>query len=167
MAGDDDSPRPPKFMRDLLESGLFSDLKIRCRDGTVYNVHKNILYTQSQFFKNALNPTSNFLEAQSNTFKHENDDPVTVKALIEYFYCYTYIEAIEGLPGGLLLFHTQVYAIGEKYRVQGLKDLASARFKEVYDEADDFDDMDFTKVVETVYSTTPQMTLAHATLLSR
>ncbi|KAK7515416.1 hypothetical protein IWZ03DRAFT_415446 [Phyllosticta citriasiana] len=122
MAGDDDNPRPPN----LLESGLFSDFRIRCHDGTVYNVHKNILCTQSQFFKNALNPTSNFLEAQSNTVKLENDDPGTVKALIEYFYCSTYMEAIEGLPSELLLFHNQVYAIGNKYRVQGLKDLASA-----------------------------------------
>lgn len=40
----------------LLDTGEHSDLILRCSDGTVFNVHKAIVCSQSQFFRNACKP---------------------------------------------------------------------------------------------------------------
>ncbi|KAK7564976.1 hypothetical protein IWX49DRAFT_291936 [Phyllosticta citricarpa] len=136
----------------LLESGYFSDLQISCSDGTVYNVHKIVLCSQSAFFMNALNPESNFQEAQTNRVPLEHDEPFAVKALIEYLYRFEYTDV--GAPvNELLLFHVHIYAIGETYGVQGLKKLACDRFQAVVEDKT-FEKLDLPMAIKVIYTTT-------------
>ncbi|KAK8176885.1 hypothetical protein IWX90DRAFT_1308 [Phyllosticta citrichinensis] len=145
MVGDgDEKPGPSKVLSDLFDSGLFSDFQIHCRDRTVYNVHKSIICTQNSFSRNA----------RSNIVRLENDDPAAGKALVEFFYRFEYTAGLQEFTDGELIFHTQVYAIGEKYHVQGLKDLAKVHFEEVYEAASSYEELHFGGVVDAVYNTT-------------
>ncbi|KAK8158475.1 hypothetical protein BKA80DRAFT_114835 [Phyllosticta citrichinensis] len=93
-------------------------------------------------------------EARSNIVRLENDDPAAGKALVEFFYRFEYTAGLQEFTDGELIFHTQVYAIGEKYHVQGLKDLAKVHFEEVYEAASSYEELHFGGVVDAVYNTT-------------
>lgn len=67
----------------LLESGLFSDVTVRCGDRT-WNLHKNILCSRSIWFEKAL--TGNFEEAKSGIVNIENFEPEAIDSLIRYIY---------------------------------------------------------------------------------
>ncbi|KAK8158474.1 hypothetical protein IWX90DRAFT_1527 [Phyllosticta citrichinensis] len=153
MADASDQPTLLKSgLSKLLDSGHFSDLQISCSDGTTYKVHKIILCAQSPFFMNALNPESNFKEAQTNKVPLEHDEPFAVKALIEYFYRSEYTD-IDAPINELLLFHVHIYAIGETYGVQGLKKLACDRFETVV-AGKTFGELDLPTAIKTIYTTT-------------
>ncbi|KAK7536830.1 uncharacterized protein J3D65DRAFT_676902 [Phyllosticta citribraziliensis] len=156
MAIDSDQPSLLKSgLSQLLESGYFSDLQISCNDGTVYNVHKSILCAQSAFFMNALNPDSNFKEAQTNKVPLEHHEPFAVKALIEYFYRFEYTE-IDAPINETLLFHVHIYAIGETYDVKGLKKLACDRFEAIVANKS-FRELDLPSAIKAIYNTTVEI----------
>ncbi|KAK8230843.1 hypothetical protein IWZ00DRAFT_72471 [Phyllosticta capitalensis] len=151
MMETDEPPSLESVVGDLLVSGLFSDFQVRCSDGTVYNLHRSMVCSQSDFFRKAFSP--NFQEAKSGIVNLESDDPAILKALFEYFYHHKYTD-IDTDAKGLLIFHTNVYAAGEMYRVQGMKNLAMQRFRNVVDQAATLDGLDFPLAVNAVYKTT-------------
>ncbi|KAK7551423.1 hypothetical protein BKA81DRAFT_9579 [Phyllosticta paracitricarpa] len=138
---------------ELLQSGLFSDLQVVCSDGTIHKVHKGILCARSRFFKNALNPQSNFVEAQANVMRLEHDDPAAVEALMQYCYRCDYTNP-DANPHKLLPFHISVYVIGEKYLVQGLKRLAMNQIGEICSNTSSLEELDYLSAVKAIYENT-------------
>ncbi|GAB1316963.1 hypothetical protein MFIFM68171_07173 [Madurella fahalii] len=67
----------------LLRSGLFSDVTIKCGDRT-WKLHKSILCTRSVWFEKAL--TGSFQEAQSGIITIENFEPEAVDWVLCYIY---------------------------------------------------------------------------------
>ncbi|EGO54885.1 hypothetical protein NEUTE1DRAFT_125004 [Neurospora tetrasperma FGSC 2508] len=67
----------------LLESGLFSDVVVKCGDRT-WNLHKNILCSRSIWFEKAL--TGHFEEAKTGVVNIENFEPAAIDILIRYIY---------------------------------------------------------------------------------
>ncbi|KAI4718035.1 hypothetical protein E4T48_05770 [Aureobasidium sp. EXF-10727] len=78
------------------------------------------------------------------------EDPKCVKLMIHYFYHLDYLEVetaklkqqnrkdedfdeVYGVKEGLLIDHAKMYAMGDKYGVLGLKDLALRRYQEAYE----------------------------------
>lgn len=77
------------------------------------------------------------------------EDPVCVRFMIHYFYHLDYLEVetaklrkqkrdVEdfdktyALKAGMLIEHAKMYAMGDKYGVRGLKDLALKKYEEAY-----------------------------------
>jgi hypothetical protein len=90
--------------------------------------------------------------AKSENFNWDLDaeDPKCVKLMIHYFYHLDYVEVETAklkekkrseenfdethvLNEGLLIDHAKMYAMGDKYGVPGLKDLALRKYQEAYE----------------------------------
>jgi len=122
-----------------------------------YKVHKAIICPQSDFFRAACRADT-FQEGKTNTItiaassgRDESTSPLalaedfdwdldvetttSVKLMIHYFYHHDYLEHevvhIQGLdfPKAVLDEHSRMYAMGEKYGIQGLKRVALAKFQ--------------------------------------
>ncbi|KAF2091253.1 hypothetical protein K490DRAFT_62573 [Saccharata proteae CBS 121410] len=154
--------------RELLVTGRFSDLIVRCNNGEELYLHKAIMCSRSHFFMGACR--SGLLESHSNVINLPNDDPVMVKALIEYLYGYNYARAewrtesafsyVHGTQfAKALLFHTNMYAIAGLYIVPQLQAEASQCFIRILflgctpTKYYDF----ISEVVPAVYATTPEV----------
>ncbi|KAK8230848.1 hypothetical protein HDK90DRAFT_334719 [Phyllosticta capitalensis] len=133
---------------ELLESGLYSDLRICCSDGSVFNVHKMVICAQSAFFKSAIDPCGT---NHPTTLTLGNDDPVAVKALIEYLYKFNYTVVHENDRGALFLFHIKVCAIGEAYGIRALRDLARDRAKIVFENSPTLNELKIPQAIRTIY----------------
>ena len=64
----------------------------------------------------------------------EDDEPTCVRAMLYYCYDKDYETAFDGgniavVDGNLLLFHIQVYAMADKFMVQGLKSFSFSNFE--------------------------------------
>ncbi|KAK4625353.1 hypothetical protein CLAFUW4_06474 [Fulvia fulva] len=113
-----------KNVKDLLATGLFSDLTIVCGHKE-FKVHKSILYLQSDYFKKLLG--GEFREANSSTIPFD-EDPDTFHALIHFLYNFTWCPS--------MVEPTQVvavYQLADKYLVPPLYQLAASRFKQACD----------------------------------
>ncbi|KAK8158473.1 hypothetical protein BKA80DRAFT_303050 [Phyllosticta citrichinensis] len=95
---------------------------------------------------------SDLQEAQSGVINLENDDPASVKALIEYCYRFKYEEDDRAKPNEAFLFHILVYAIGETYRIQGLKELVKKHCKHMLES--DLALLGLPLAIKTIYTTT-------------
>lgn len=67
----------------LLQTGLFSDVKVTCKDRT-WNLHKNILCSRSQWFDRALN--GHFVESKTGVVDITNFEPSEIDCLLAYVY---------------------------------------------------------------------------------
>ncbi|KAK0621100.1 hypothetical protein DIS24_g11448 [Lasiodiplodia hormozganensis] len=108
----------------ILNSGAYSDMKIRLSDETEIACHRAIVCERCDFFKNALQ--SGFKETHSGVEEMFYDPPEAVTAMISYLYTADYPD--NGLNGPeLVLFHLDVYIIAETYLVEGLAKIAKYR----------------------------------------
>ncbi|EAA27116.2 hypothetical protein GE21DRAFT_9561 [Neurospora crassa] len=106
----------------LLESGLFSDVVVKCGDRT-WNLHKNILCSRSIWFEKAL--TGHFEEAKTGVVNIENFEPAAIDILIRYIYT-----GICDIPA--LSPHTktnfvscfEVYTVGDYFALASLTRIA-------------------------------------------
>ncbi|KAK8205049.1 hypothetical protein IWZ01DRAFT_559536 [Phyllosticta capitalensis] len=105
-----------------LQSGQYSDLTIVDRAGRRWQVHKVIVCSECEFFANAIK--GGFKEAETGVIELPNDDPAAVRALLEYIYAKDYNPIRAAELNYILMFHVEVYIIGEIYNMPDLKDLA-------------------------------------------
>ncbi|KAH6847105.1 hypothetical protein B0I37DRAFT_374303 [Chaetomium sp. MPI-CAGE-AT-0009] len=146
----------------LFKEGTYSDLTITCGVDE-YKVHKAIVCPRSSFFATACNGL--FQEGKTGVVALPDDDPQVVNLMIRYLYYLDYPaqpevqdEAVEtpqeskSADCSNLTVHARVYALGEKYDIQGLKTLAIEKFKteaKVHWNCDEF-----IRAVEEVYTST-------------
>ncbi|OXV07803.1 hypothetical protein Egran_04433, partial [Elaphomyces granulatus] len=92
----------------LLSSGKYSDLTVHCEDNA-------------------------WKEAKSGEIKLAGDEPLVVEAMLQALYDgdYVGIEEKEEFLENPLVFHAKVYAIGEKYDIAPLKDLAQTKTENI------------------------------------
>ncbi|VUC32711.1 unnamed protein product [Clonostachys rosea] len=152
----------------LFKNESYSDLTILC-GGSQYKVHRALICPRSSFFEAACR--NNFKEAKTGEISLPDDDPVAVKMMIRYFYHLDYSPpgiktASHQTPVQLsqasrpqasatpthLVLHAQVYALGEKYGIPGLKALAATKFKNEVDQH--WHSQDFLLALKEVYSST-------------
>lgn len=136
----------------LFNSNLYSDVEVRCSDGTTYPAHKAIICPQSAVLANACNPNHAFKEARENVVALEQDDPATVHALLVFLYDHCYTAPADGA----MLFHARMYAMAEFYQVPALKELAKRCFREEVDGEGGWADPSFALAVEVVFESTPE-----------
>ncbi|KAH8903751.1 POZ domain-containing protein [Coniochaeta sp. PMI_546] len=106
----------------LLESGLFADVTVTCKDKT-WQLHKNILCSRCVWFEKALN--GNFVEALTGVVEITNFEPEATDWLIRYIY--TGVCDIAKLqPARKTQFLTciEVYTIGDYFAMTPLTKIA-------------------------------------------
>ncbi|KAK2777408.1 BTB/POZ domain-containing protein, partial [Colletotrichum kahawae] len=137
--------RPQKDLVESLErlytTGIYSDLTISSVAKT-YSVHRAIVCPRSDFLTAACR--SPFKESSDGSIHLPDDEPCVVDMMMQYFYLLDYrrslytdsllqspeLEPSKAESITCLLLHAKVYSIAEKYAVDGLKDLAVAKFKD-------------------------------------
>ncbi|KAL0258109.1 hypothetical protein SLS55_007281 [Diplodia seriata] len=91
--------------------------QIKDRDGHVYNVHKIVVCSQSDFFANAFKENI-FKESKDNLIHLPDDDPAAVRAMLQFMYTGTYDNPVFfGSVDAMLLLHLHVYLLADKYAV--------------------------------------------------
>ena len=137
-----------------------TDLKLKC-GSEVFNVHKKVLCGQSKFFANACK--DGFKEASSGVIDLSEDDPIAIKAMLQYCYTADYAHGT-ALHAGVSdhktqsrnsisnLILPQVYALAEKYGIRYLKELACSNFKQAADT--DWESPFYPATISAVYTST-------------
>ncbi|KAJ6197807.1 hypothetical protein J3E72DRAFT_395355 [Bipolaris maydis] len=165
-------------LRSSLASSAYSDFKITCGSDT-YKVHKVIVCNRAGFFARAVSFGGR--ETKSGILDLPEDEPETVKLLIQYLYEGEYEPqlppAAESLsttaiytpvkrgkssskkPDYHLVFpHTcsydKMYEMAEKYEVISLKELAKEKFNRGYNRF--WNTLDFHIAASHAFSTTPE-----------
>ncbi|KAH7139567.1 hypothetical protein B0J11DRAFT_589460 [Dendryphion nanum] len=167
-------------LKELLQSGNYSDLTITCGQD-IYKAHKVIICSRTAFFANAIRFPGK--ESKEATIDLPEDEPATIKLLMQYMYegeyhpfhvetskpsdktilqkqtaahscrdqnfccenygnirvCDHHFCGVQYRPkfngtASQLLVHSKMYEIGERYDVQGLKELAKEKFRIACDE---------------------------------
>ncbi|KAF2802157.1 uncharacterized protein BDZ99DRAFT_356438, partial [Mytilinidion resinicola] len=114
-----------------LNNGEYSDLEVRCGSIT-YKVHRLVLCSQIEFFRKACNVC--WREGKECVVDLSHDDAYAVDALLRYAYtgkCDIFAENVA--PSRKALHYVQIYAIGAKYEITGLQDLAKDYLKPLLD----------------------------------
>jgi hypothetical protein len=92
---------------------------------------------------------NNGTESEDSTWDADAEDPVSVRFMIHYFYHLDYLEdetaklrsqkreddefdKTYALKTGILIEHARMYAMGDKYGIPGLKELALQKYEEAY-----------------------------------
>ncbi|KAK4182685.1 BTB/POZ protein [Podospora australis] len=108
----------------LLETGLFSDVTVRCQDRE-WNLHKAILCTRSEWFEKALN--GKFQEAQTGIVKIEDFEPEAVNWVVRYIYTGAcHIPSLKGKSTRKTNFVTsiEVYTVADFFQLAPLVKIA-------------------------------------------
>ncbi|KAF2493690.1 hypothetical protein BU16DRAFT_527918 [Lophium mytilinum] len=109
-------------LADYLNNGEYSDLQVRCGSIT-YKVHRLVLCSQIEFFRKAC--SAYWREGQECVVNLNHDNAYAVDALLRYAYsgkCDIFAESVASSRKAL--HYVQTYAIGAKYEVTGLQNLA-------------------------------------------
>ncbi|KAH6686624.1 hypothetical protein F5X68DRAFT_231969 [Plectosphaerella plurivora] len=150
-------------MRELLESGNYSDFTIKCGD-IRHKVHKAIICPVSPFFRAALAGTTK--EGQDSEVDLSEHDPAAVALMIVFFYQRDYPSLrIDGSFDSCysprfydvnpqnLLHHFSVYDLAEFCQVDDLKSLALDKLDETIERYDLQDSHEFFQVAQLLYTT--------------
>ncbi|KAK8205146.1 hypothetical protein IWZ01DRAFT_559744 [Phyllosticta capitalensis] len=142
-----------------------TDLMI-CSQGERFFVHRLIVCTQSDFFRNACGPNSPFQEARTGVVHLDDDHPFLVQLMLSY--CYTgrvdedMLEDREAPPCNQFgVEEAEIYAIADKYQIHGLECAAIERFRDYLEEntPDNLDEcwwhQHVSVIAKKVYETTP------------
>ncbi|KAF5974689.1 kelch 8 [Fusarium coicis] len=128
-----------------------SDVVIRC-DGQEFSVHSLVLFCHSDYFKRQL--TGPWKESEDKTIEIKDFDVNVVEAMLRFVYFFDY-----DVPPNTrtMIFHAQVYQIGDKYGIEPLKKQALNKFRHVINEAevDDGFASNLADTISIVYNTTP------------
>ncbi|KAI6799312.1 hypothetical protein KC363_g7669 [Hortaea werneckii] len=169
-------------LRQLLDTGQYSDLTIKCGLRT-FKVHQAIVCARSEYFAAACKPGA-FKEGATGTIELQStvdpnaakddpslDDPAAVKLMIDFLYLHDYpttrtcldsSEACNAWIMGLAdhnpgdagaIMHAKVYALGCKYQIPSLQSTSLKKFEEAATLAWATDE--FVHAVHLIYSTTP------------
>ncbi|KAK2812812.1 hypothetical protein FQN50_001141 [Emmonsiellopsis sp. PD_5] len=134
-------------LKRYFDSSNFADLTIKTSEKE-FKVHKIILASQSEYFARMLG--GEWKETVDNLVLFEEEDPRVIEAMIRFVYESDYQHDDETTQG--VIFHTMVYAAGEKYGIPSLKTHAASKFKSMLDCS--FETIDLPLVVAAVYTTT-------------
>lgn len=150
------------------ESGEYHDAIVRC-DTREWKVHRVILGASSNYFHIAFadkfkvrlfDPTLAHTltiaqEGVSCEIELKEDDPAMVEEMLRFLYTSDY-KADSGEDYQLSI-NAKMYAMGEKYSINSLKDLAKAKFSKCLTPGQDLEEFFdiFLEAVDLVYTTTP------------
>ncbi|EXF84622.1 BTB/POZ domain-containing protein [Colletotrichum fioriniae PJ7] len=160
-----DRPQKDLFgsLESLYKTGNYSDLTISSVAKS-YSVHRAIVCPRSDFLAAACR--SPFTESSDDSIHLPDDEPCVFDMMMQYFYLLDYRQSLyidsllqspeleQRKPESItcLLLHAKVYTIAEKYAVDGLKDLAVAKFKVAAAQA--WDPNDFLHAATEAYTST-------------
>ncbi|KAK6856547.1 hypothetical protein PG995_006734 [Apiospora arundinis] len=114
--------------RELLSSGLFSDIKVIVGD-KVWRAHKSILCTRSEYFKKAF--TGQFKESQTGELEIHDQTPEDVHQILEYLYT-CQLNSHESTLAQLLELHK----VADYFSVDSLQyDIIAELYKRLQDQA--------------------------------
>ncbi|KAE9965065.1 hypothetical protein EG328_009982 [Venturia inaequalis] len=116
-----------------LTTGEFSDMTIKCC-GKTLNVHKVIVCGQSPVLYGAFKHNT-FKESDTGVIDlSEDDDPELVETMVRVMYHFDYEvpSTIEDLSD-IVLFHTRLFVLADKYDYTVLGQLAASKIKLVCD----------------------------------
>lgn len=139
------------------ERGDFTDFRIVC-EGVDFYVHKIVLCSQSPVFRTAC--TGNFKEAADSTYQMTEETTIVVKKMLQYLYTGDYSEQIEDdstvVPSEVpqvsisgLQLHAQLFALGDKYSIPELCELAVDKY--IYRTVCHFEPFDYLDSIPDVF----------------
>ncbi|KAF5235630.1 hypothetical protein FANTH_11649 [Fusarium anthophilum] len=128
-----------------------SDVVIRC-GGQDFAVHSLVLFCHSDYFKRQL--TGPWRESEDKIIEIEDFDANIVEAMLRFVYFFDYDVPPNTLP---MMFHAEVYQIGDKYGIDPLKKQAVNKFERVINEAEVTAEFasNLASTITIVYNTTP------------
>ncbi|KAI4172672.1 MAG: hypothetical protein LQ343_003412 [Gyalolechia ehrenbergii] len=107
----------------ILESGRGADMTVICRKELLM-YHSAIVCARSTFFAAAV--WGNFKEGRTKTVKLPDENVQNVKRMMRYFYVLDYNDEGEATVFDV---NAQMYAMGDRFGVPGLKKVAAAKFE--------------------------------------
>lgn len=150
-------------MKPLLDTGEGADLTLVCR-GKTWKVHSSYLWPRSSWFKAVCK--GGFKESETQRIELLEEEPSMVYRMLQHLYMQTYTVDLgldrfwsrnDSWAKTRLHVHAQMYSLGDKYDLPGLKKEAARRFNEDIRIPGDSKSEILTllSVVPIVYTTTP------------
>ncbi|KAI9651512.1 MAG: hypothetical protein M1831_000786 [Alyxoria varia] len=121
-------------LQQLKSSETTADFHIKAL-GQTFPVHRCLIVLRSEYFARMLRPDSAFKEARENFVQFDDLHPGNVRRFVDYMYTWQYyakpnIYFPQSDHDGLdALSHADMYAIGERLMIHGLKEFAKAGFE--------------------------------------
>ncbi|CAG1960134.1 unnamed protein product [Fusarium graminearum] len=114
------------------KKGEFTDFTFICEGGDI-QVHRIIICSQSPVFRAAC--AGQFKEAQSGTYNLMSDHPDMVQLMVDYLYTGDYSVDIDGTSeedagyaSTALSIHAVMYSLGDKYDIEGLRNVSTKKY---------------------------------------
>ncbi|QDS69751.1 hypothetical protein FKW77_010140 [Venturia effusa] len=152
--------------RKSLMNKKYTDMYIRCKDGTHFEVHKAVVCSLCKFFENACKKEwEQKIVAENGTemtlVNLADDEPFAVNAMIAFFYYHDYQSSrfSQNAPERLAAewkasearCHIKIYVLADKFGIEGLKGTALAKLMASLSSARP---PDFHDVIRDVYNNT-------------
>ncbi|PLB35372.1 BTB/POZ domain-containing protein [Aspergillus candidus] len=142
-------------LKRLYQDRRFSDLTLEAGPLKL-DVHKAIISSQSDYFQALL--SNNWAESTSRTIRLEDDDPESVKAMVQFMYEFDYDDSAtddtsteEVHP---TIFHIRVYKTADKYLIPELKVYALRKFLTATNTSKKLTTL-LPQIIEEAYAATP------------